>query len=254
MYMSFLSFTREIVGTQRKLNNELPEEKAARLFSGIYGELTFLRLHQSNPISRVALVVGIGLAFGRDLAKRGARTIDDLKKPEYHSILTLDQQVGLKYYEDLLERIPRNEVTELYNIGELAFPASYVEKTRKNTYRFLFLRTQFSRLVSENSSHLHRFLVPTAERSVCAAREVDPTLQVECMGSYRRGQPNSGDIDSESFLTPFFSISFEAQAYLTYSSRYERSYQRWQNSLRSDRQDVQDSQISKILHAHSLSE
>ncbi|GAA5949248.1 hypothetical protein JCM3765_003343 [Sporobolomyces pararoseus] len=113
-------------GTHRKLMNELPEDKAARLFSGIYG---------------------IGLALGHELAKRGAKTIEDLWKEEYYSTLTLDQQVGLKYYNDLLERIPRAEVTELYNI------------------------------VLE------------------AAREVDPKLQVECMGSYRRGQPTSGDID-----------------------------------------------------------
>ncbi|GAA5851288.1 hypothetical protein JCM3766R1_006052 [Sporobolomyces carnicolor] len=113
-------------GTHRKLLNELPEDKAARLFSGVYG---------------------IGLAMGHELAKCGARTIQDLDKPHFYSMLSTDQKIGLRFYEDLLERIPRAEVTELYNTV------------------------------------------------LQASRAVDPKLQVECMGSYRRGQPNSGDID-----------------------------------------------------------
>lgn len=63
--------------------------------------------------------VGIGLVLGHNLAKRGAKTIEDLHRDEYYSTLTPDQQIGLKYYDDLLQRIPRAEVTELYQIGEL---------------------------------------------------------------------------------------------------------------------------------------
>ncbi|GAA5848095.1 hypothetical protein JCM5353_006484, partial [Sporobolomyces roseus] len=112
--------------SHRKLENELPQEKAARLLSGIYG---------------------IGLARGRELAIKGAKTVEDLKRPEYFSELTEDQRIGLKYYEDLLSRIPRAEVTKLYEVV------------------------------------------------LDAAKRVDPKLQVECMGSYRRRQPDSGDID-----------------------------------------------------------
>ncbi|GAA5905344.1 type-X family DNA polymerase [Sporobolomyces salmoneus] len=115
-----------MTGTHRKLQNEIPETKAARLFSNVYG---------------------IGLALGHELAKRGAKTIEDLRKEEFYSTLTVDQQIGLDYYDDLLERIPRAEVTELYKIV------------------------------------------------LDASTQVDPKLQVECMGSYRRGQANSGDID-----------------------------------------------------------
>lgn len=99
--------------------NELPEDKAARLFSGIYGEHYSFQLHPTSVKRSSEHSIGIGLALGHELAKRGAKTIKDLWKEEYYSTLTLDQRVGLQYYEDLLERIPRAEVTELYSIGEL---------------------------------------------------------------------------------------------------------------------------------------
>ncbi|GAA5932137.1 uncharacterized protein JCM15063_001131 [Sporobolomyces koalae] len=113
-------------GSHRKLSHQLPEDRAAQLFAGVYG---------------------IGLVLGRRFAQQGARSIEDLKREEFFTTLTLDQQVGLEYYDDLRERIPRAEVTALYD---------------------------------------------TVLR---AARQVDPELQVECMGSYKRGQADSGDID-----------------------------------------------------------
>ncbi|GAA6059307.1 hypothetical protein JCM10212_005887 [Sporobolomyces blumeae] len=113
-------------GTHRRLGLELPQDRAARIFSGVYG---------------------IGLASGHVLYRLGARTLDDLWNEPYFSHLSDDSKVGLKYHDDLQERIPRDEVTKLYEV---------------------VLR---------------------------AARDVDPKLIVECMGSYRRGQADSGDID-----------------------------------------------------------
>ena len=41
---------------------------------------------------------------------QGFRSLDDLRNK---AKLSHNQQVGLKYYEEFLERIPRNEVTEI---------------------------------------------------------------------------------------------------------------------------------------------
>jgi DNA polymerase lambda len=46
----------------------------------------------------------------------GMRTIEDIrKKPDS---LTTNQLVGLKYFEDLKERMPREEATEIYELVE----------------------------------------------------------------------------------------------------------------------------------------
>ncbi|KAG0252468.1 hypothetical protein DFQ27_008065 [Actinomortierella ambigua] len=58
-------------------------------------------------------IYGVGAAQAELWFKQGLRTLDDVRQL---SNLTQNQQVGLKYYEDLLKRIPRKEVEE---IGEV---------------------------------------------------------------------------------------------------------------------------------------
>jgi DNA polymerase lambda len=52
-------------------------------------------------------VHGIGNATANYLYKRNIRSIDQLRKHQY--LLTNTQKIGLKYYEDLIIRIPREE-------------------------------------------------------------------------------------------------------------------------------------------------
>lgn len=48
----------------------------------------------------------------------GARTVDDLRSnPEVYNV-SRAQQLGLQYYDDLLQRIPRDEVTRLFEFGQ----------------------------------------------------------------------------------------------------------------------------------------
>ncbi|CAO3574201.1 unnamed protein product [Mortierella alpina] len=89
-------------------------------------------------------IYGVGSEMATDWYNKGLRTLDDVRKlPD----LTKNQISGLKYYEDLLQRIPRAEVEEI------------------------------GKVVSASAAKLH------------------PEIQVQVTGSYRRGQPDCGDID-----------------------------------------------------------
>ena len=54
-------------------------------------------------------VYGIGPVKARSLIEEGITSIEELRKVA-HEYLNDNQKVGLKYYEDLLERIPRQEM------------------------------------------------------------------------------------------------------------------------------------------------
>ena len=91
-------------------------------------------------------IYGVGPKKAMDLIKGGYRTIADLraattKDPKFFN---KNQMVGLKYYDELLERIPRAEMDEHAAMLMACKPAA---------------------------------------------------LEGVIVGSYRRGQPNSGDID-----------------------------------------------------------
>ena len=86
-------------------------------------------------------IYGVGPAKATELTKQGFRTIADLRANP--ALLNDKQIIGLKYYEQLLERIPREEMIEHEDI-------------------------------------LLHYLKP---------------FTAEIVGSFRRGQPTSGDID-----------------------------------------------------------
>lgn len=91
-------------------------------------------------------IYGVGPKKAADLVKAGYKMIADLrtalqKEPK---LLNKNQQIGLRHYEDILERIPRQEME-------------------------------------------------THERTLMTAKPAD--LQGTIVGSFRRGKPDSGDID-----------------------------------------------------------
>jgi DNA polymerase IV len=58
-------------------------------------------------------IYGVGLKQGWAWVMQGHKTLEDLKA---HADLTPNQLLGIKHYDDLLTRIPREEVTALGNI------------------------------------------------------------------------------------------------------------------------------------------
>ncbi|GLT86393.1 hypothetical protein SLE2022_045350 [Rubroshorea leprosula] len=76
-----------------------------------------------RTISLFGDVWGIGPATALKLYDKGLRTLDDLKNEES---LTNSQRLGVKYFNDIKQRIPRHEVQEveslLKNVGEEILP------------------------------------------------------------------------------------------------------------------------------------
>ncbi|XP_061376565.1 DNA polymerase lambda [Gastrolobium bilobum] len=76
-----------------------------------------------RTISLFGEVWGIGPATSLKLYEKGHRTLDDLRNDES---LTNAQKLGLKYFDDIRQRIPRHEAQEmehiLQNVGENVLP------------------------------------------------------------------------------------------------------------------------------------
>jgi len=67
-------------------------------------ELTSLKENQS--VELFANVWGAGVTTARAWVAQGYRTLEDLRE---RASLTKNQQIGLKYYDDILDRMPREE-------------------------------------------------------------------------------------------------------------------------------------------------
>ena len=74
------------------------------------GKIQYLEDAKNDPVLLLTNVYGIGPKKAIDLVKNhGISTIEDLKIRK-DELLNDKQKIGLKYYEDILKRIPRNEI------------------------------------------------------------------------------------------------------------------------------------------------
>ena len=121
------------------------------------GTLQVLEREKTNPINILGEVYGIGPKKAKELVDKGITTIESLRANQ-DELLNETQKVGLKYYEDILERIPRAEIEE---------------------YKKIFT-TEFHKQEA------------ASEPGKKAASEPG---KMEIVGSYRRGAVTSGDID-----------------------------------------------------------
>ena len=78
------------------------------------GTLAILEREKTNPINILTDVYGIGPKKAQELVENGITTIDQLKQNK--ELLNDVQKTGLKYYEDILKRIPREEITHFEGI------------------------------------------------------------------------------------------------------------------------------------------
>jgi DNA ligase (NAD+) len=83
------------------------------------GTLKVLEREKSNPANILADVYGIGPKKAKELVDQGITSIAQLR--ENQNLLNDVQKVGLKHYEDILERIPRSEIEEYKHYFEKGF-------------------------------------------------------------------------------------------------------------------------------------
>jgi len=94
------------------------------------GTLRVLEREKNNPIYVLGEIYGVGPKKAKELVEAGITTLDQLRSRQ--ELLNDIQRVGLKYYEDILQRIPRAEIDQYKHIFEEAFhrvevPGSHME-------------------------------------------------------------------------------------------------------------------------------
>jgi DNA polymerase lambda len=81
------------------------------------GHLAKLDAKKKNPrlcaLVEIARIWGVGPVTAAKLYGMGYKCVEDLRKPEAADVLTAQQRIGVKHYEDLLTKIPRYTVLEL---------------------------------------------------------------------------------------------------------------------------------------------
>ena len=79
------------------------------------GTLRIIESEKTNPINILTDVYGIGPKKAEELVKAGIKTITELRERQ-NELLNDVQKVGLQYYNDILQRIPRHEIQEYETI------------------------------------------------------------------------------------------------------------------------------------------
>jgi NAD-dependent DNA ligase/DNA polymerase/3'-5' exonuclease PolX len=84
------------------------------------GTLKILEREKNNPINILGEIYGVGPKKAKELVEKGVTTIDQLRERS-DEVLNDVQKVGLKFYEDILKRIPRSEIVEYEKIFDKDF-------------------------------------------------------------------------------------------------------------------------------------
>ena len=84
------------------------------------GTLQLIEREKSNPELILTDVYGIGPQKAKELVKKGITTIEQLREQQ-NEVLNDVQRKGLKYYEDILKRIPRKEIDEYNKVFKKTF-------------------------------------------------------------------------------------------------------------------------------------
>ena len=136
------------------------------------GKIAKLEQYAANPVSIFSEIYGIGPKKAEELVAQGFKTIAELRKAvkQTPSVLNATQKVGLQYYEDILERIPRREIDE-YD-GE------------------------FKKAISGQAISGQAISGQAISGQAISGQAISSSAtRYEIVGSYRRLAPDSGDID-----------------------------------------------------------
>uniref|UniRef100_A0A6C0HHZ3 Uncharacterized protein n=1 Tax=viral metagenome TaxID=1070528 RepID=A0A6C0HHZ3_9ZZZZ len=86
------------------------------------GTLDILEKEKENPENILSDIYGVGPKKAKELVVKGINSIAQLRERQ-DEVLNDVQKVGLKYYEDILEKIPRAEIDEYAAIFKKAHDA-----------------------------------------------------------------------------------------------------------------------------------
>ena len=84
------------------------------------GTLRVLEREKTNPINILGDIYGVGPKKAQELVNAGIKNIDELRARQ-NELLNDVQKIGLKYYEEIQERIPRSEIEEFEEIFKNIF-------------------------------------------------------------------------------------------------------------------------------------
>jgi len=118
------------------------------------GKIEALEKAENKPEVLFTNIFGIGPKKASEIVKKGITTIPELKDRQ-EDVLNSIQKTGLKYYDDILQRIPRSEIILYDNLFKSILEKNNGKKDGKK----------------------------------------DGKIKYEIVGSYRRGLESSGDID-----------------------------------------------------------
>lgn len=113
----------EIVQTGKSthLENKTLMDKVGDIFTKIYGNLRKCNRVQPRQRADVRLVAGVGPTKAAEWFNAGMRTLDDVRHSEKFGIKLMEcQKLGLKYYDDINERMQRSEVSEHFAVIQKA--------------------------------------------------------------------------------------------------------------------------------------
>ena len=100
------------------------------------GTLRVLEREKTNPVNILGEVYGIGPKKAKELVDKGVTTIEALRANQ-DTLLNETQKVGLKYYEDILKRIPRSEIEEYKSLFTTEFlKAQQVQQAQAEEAKF----------------------------------------------------------------------------------------------------------------------
>jgi DNA ligase (NAD+) len=87
------------------------------------GTIDIIEAERFNPENILSDVYGVGPKKAKELVEKGVTSIAELRKHQ-DELLNKVQKAGLKYYEDILERIPRSEIDKYNETFKSVVPSS----------------------------------------------------------------------------------------------------------------------------------
>ena len=73
------------------------------------GKLELIENFKLQPENILSDIYGVGPKKAKELVEKGIKSVDSLREKQ-DDFLNDKQKIGLKYYEDILKRIPRDEI------------------------------------------------------------------------------------------------------------------------------------------------